>query len=108
MHVVADQTELERLQSGAALVMFGGADCTVCSAVKPKLEALLADQFPRMEGVYLDCQGEAAAICAQEGFFSIPVVQIWFESRKYAEFVRVFSIGEVAAAITQPYGLAFE
>ena len=108
MHIISQQSELGRFQQGAALVMYGGADCRVCVAVKPKLEAMLAAEFPRMEGVYLDCQGGAAAICAQQGLFSIPVVQVWFESRKYAEFVRVFSVHEVRDAIAKPYQLAFE
>lgn len=108
MKVLSDSTELEQLRQGATLVMFGGADCSVCSAVKPKIEAMLLEEFPKLTGVYVDCQDDSHALCEQEGIFSIPVVQVWFEGRKYAEFVRVFAMGAVRDAIAKPYDLIFE
>lgn len=91
----------------AVLLLFGGQSCGVCQALKPQLEAMLRDQFPAMAGFYLDCQGGAQALCAQEGIFALPVVQLWFGGRKFAEFARVFSLGQLREAIARPYALAF-
>lgn len=107
MRTITASTELSQAQARNSLIMFGGADCSVCSAVKPKIETMLAEDFPRLESIYLDCQGEAATMCAQEGIFSIPVVQVWFEGRKYAEFVRIFSMIDLHKAIAKPYELTF-
>lgn len=107
MRIVTENSELHVAQSGAVLVMFGGVDCRVCLAVKPKIEAMLESEFPRLESIYVDCQDAGSALCAQESIFSVPVIQLWFSGRKYAEFVRVFSISEVREAIAKPYQLAF-
>ena len=107
MDIVTDQETLDRYRQGAVLVMFGGADCSVCGAVTPKIETLIREEFPRLDSIYLDCQSGAAQACAQERIFSIPVVQVWFEGRKFAEFVRVFSISDIRDAIARPYELAF-
>lgn len=107
MQTIHDPAELEKRKQGAVLLMFGGESCGVCRALKPKLEAMLADEFPALESCYLDCQGAASALCAQEGVFSLPVVQVWFDGRKFAEFGRVFSLGQLREAIERPYRVAF-
>lgn len=107
MQTIDDQAELSRHRQGAVLLLFGGQACGVCQALKPKLEALLVDEFPALESCYIDCQGAASGLCAQEGVFSLPVVQVWFGGRKFAEFGRVFSLGQLREAIARPYRIAF-
>lgn len=107
MRTIGEYSELLSTREGASLVMFGGSQCSICSAVKPKLERLLASEFPLLDAVYINCEDSTTALCGQEGVFSIPVVQLWFEGRKHAEFIRSFSIAEVQAAISKPYQLIF-
>lgn len=92
----------------AVLLLFGGAQCGVCQAVKPQLEQALTERYPNMTLLYLDCQGEAESICAQQRIFSIPVVQLWFNGQKFDEWVRAFSIGQILNAIERPYGMVFD
>ncbi|MGM0537017.1 MAG: thioredoxin family protein [Pseudomonadota bacterium] len=92
----------------ALLVLYGGRSCGVCQAIKPQLEAMLASEFSEMTVCYVDCQDGGAAVCAQQRVFSLPVVQLWFDGLLFAEFVRVFSIGEVRRAIQRPYATLFE
>lgn len=108
MRTITTAAELDQARQAGALVMFGGATCSVCAALKPKLEALLAEEFPLLEAVYLDCQGEAETVCAQERIFSLPVVQVWFEGKKFAEMGRSFSLSQLRSEIARPYQLAFE
>lgn len=89
----------------AVLILFGGAHCGVCQAIKPQLEALSSREFPELVTAYIDCQENAGALCAARGIFSLPVVQLWFEGQRFAEFIRVFSIGEIRAALERPYRL---
>ena len=58
----------------ALLVLWGGAHCGVCSALKPRIADLL-QQTPALAGLALttvDCE-QAPAVCAQQGVFSVPV-----------------------------------
>ncbi|MDR5866710.1 thioredoxin family protein [Halomonas koreensis] len=91
----------------AVLVLFGGRHCGVCHALAPPLSAMLAEEFPRLRAFYVDCQGEAAALCAQQRVFSLPVVRLWFAGQPFDERGRVFALGEVREMIRRPYAALF-
>ncbi|HIC99797.1 MAG TPA: thioredoxin [Piscirickettsiaceae bacterium] len=93
-------------QEPAVMLLFGGAHCQVCQVIKPKIEALLAADFPQVKLVYVDC-GEQTDLCAQQGIFSLPVVRIYFAGQLTGEWVRTFSLGQLADALARPYGLMF-
>ena len=106
INVCSEEALSELLQSNpAVLVLFGGPHCGVCQALKPQLEKLANDEFPKLVTAYIDCQEAAGPVCAARGIFSLPVVQLWFGGQRFAEFARVFSIGEVRSALERPYGL---
>lgn len=99
----------ELLQSSdAVLLLFGGPHCGVCQAIKPQLEKLVSEEFPKVVTAYVDCQEAAGPVCAARGIFSLPVVQLWFDGQRFAEFARVFSIGDVRGALERPYRLLNE
>jgi thioredoxin-like negative regulator of GroEL len=77
----------------AVLLLFGGPQCGVCQAIKPKLESLYSSRHPEVVLVYVDCVG-SPAICAQHGVFSLPVVQFYIEGHLYLERSRSFSLVE--------------
>ncbi|MFY0989503.1 thioredoxin family protein [Halomonas sp. C05BenzN] len=104
----AQQLDAVLASHPAVLVLYGGRTCGVCQAIKPRLEAMLAEAFTGMAARYVDCQAGAAALCAQQRVFSLPVVQLWFEGQLFEEFVRVFSIGDVRRAIQRPYAALFD
>ncbi|EMP56305.1 hypothetical protein MSNKSG1_10538 [Marinobacter santoriniensis NKSG1] len=104
--ICSEEALSDLLQSNpAVLVLFGGPHCGVCQALKPQLEKLVSDEFPKLTTAYIDCQEAATAVCAARGIFSLPVVQLWFGGQRFAEFVRVFSMGEVRSALERPYRL---
>jgi thioredoxin 1 len=79
----------------AVLLFFGGTQCGVCQAIKPKLELLMTQQHPEIVLVYVDCVN-SPAICAQHSIFSLPVVQFYIEGRLYLERGRSFSLVELS------------
>lgn len=108
MQTVCEQAKLRQgLDREAVLLMLGGGQCGVCRVLKPQIESMLEQEFPRMAAYYVDCHGDGQALCAQQGIFSLPVVQVWFGGRKFAEFARVFSLADLRSAISRPYTLAF-
>ncbi|WP_404416759.1 thioredoxin family protein [Marinospirillum sp.] len=92
-------------QHKAFLVLFGGKQCGVCQVIKPQLEAVFSERFPKMKLIYIDCQTKGAQLCAGRGIFSLPVVQLYFDGKLFNEFVRAFSIQVVAEAAARPYQL---
>jgi len=105
-NVCSEEALSELLESSAAvLLLFGGAHCGVCQAIKPQLEKLASEEYPRLVTAYIDCQKAAAPLCAARGIFSLPVVQLWFGGQRFTEFARVFSINNVRAALERPYRL---
>ncbi|WP_319381459.1 thioredoxin family protein [Thiomicrorhabdus sp.] len=108
MKILSSLQELDqmKMQSEALLVLFGGTECNVCHVVKPKLQALIGERYPKMQQVYIDCH-QTTEICAQNGIFSLPVVQVFFGGQKFIEEVRSFSVGKLADEIARPYSMMF-
>ncbi|MDH5392454.1 MAG: thioredoxin family protein [Gammaproteobacteria bacterium] len=103
MQYITDIKQLNDLKSNTAvLILFGARQCAVCQSIRPKLTTMLAQQFPQMQGVYVDCE-TSADICAQHSVFSLPVVSVYIETMKIAEEVRAFSIKQLAQTIERPY-----
>ncbi|UZD59741.1 thioredoxin family protein [Shewanella algae] len=92
----------------AVLLLFGGEHCGVCQALKPRISAMLADEYPLLQAAYIDCQGPGQQLSAQMSIFSLPVVQVYFDGEKFAELQRVFSLADLREAIDRPYRLSFE
>lgn len=109
MQCVTSQEQLATLlaEHSAVLVLYGGKACGVCQTLKPQLQRLLAEQFPLMQACYVDCQTTGSALCAQQGIMALPVVQIWFEGRRFTEFFKVFAVADISAALARPYELLF-
>lgn len=105
MQTNASCQQIEHLKSTrAVLLLFGGPQCGVCQAIKPKLESMLGQRFPEIEMVYVDC-ANSPDICAQHGIFSLPVVQLYIEGHLYLERGRSFSLVEMGAEIERIYSL---
>lgn len=89
------------------LVLYGGATCGVCTVIKPKLEALITERFPKLETLYVDCDA-SPDLAAQEGIHTRPVVRVYFDGQRFVEHARAFGIEQVAGDIDRPYALMFE
>jgi len=103
MQTINDPDVLEEMKrSGALFILFGGAHCKVCHAVRPQLAAMLARHYPDMQGVYVDCEA-APGLCARHGVFSLPAVQAYIEGMKIAEAARVFGVRQLQQQLERPY-----
>ncbi len=90
----------ERLQHAqAALVLWGGAHCGVCSAVKLRLAAMAAQHLAHLPLLYVDCQTSPAA-CAQYGVFTLPVLRLYVDGRIALEYARAFGVAQVQQEVT--------
>lgn len=105
MQTIATAYQLELLKAQPALlVLFGGAHCGVCRAIKPRIEGLMAQDFPEIALAYLDCE-QTPDICAQHGVFSLPVVKLFVHGQLCLEMARSFSLQELASGVDRIYRL---
>lgn len=103
MQHITNMNELEQMKNNAAVfILFGGAHCSVCQSLLPQLSAMLEQQFPEMQGVYIDCE-KSPDICAQHSVFTLPVVKAYIDGMKIAEEARAFSLKQLAQTIERPY-----
>ena len=82
------------------LVLWGGAQCGICQAVKPKLLQLAQQHWPHVPLYYADCS-VAPDACAQYRVFSLPVLRLFVHGKLAHEYVRAFSVHTVAADVAR-------
>ena len=108
MHEITDIEELDKLKTaGALLILFGGKQCSVCHAIRPQLENMLASHYPDITSVYIDCE-TSPEICAQYNVFTLPVVQFFIEGMKITEFARSFSVEQLRQSMKRSYTMWHE
>lgn len=104
MLTVSTTEELDRLKAGAVLVMYGSSRCSVCAAIRPRVEALLAERFPGLPLAYVGCE-DHADLCAQHSVFSLPAIKLFLDNRVSLELARSFSLKELEAGLERSYAL---
>jgi len=87
---------------GGLFILFGGESCSVCKSIRPQLQEMLEQHFPKMHSAYVDC-GQSPEICAQYGVFSLPVVKAYIDGMLVAEEVGAFSIKQLMQTLERPY-----
>lgn len=102
---LTDLSEFLEIKSSAALlVLFGSKDCGVCQALKPRLEVMFNEHFPRITQCYIDCQ-QAPKICAQQTIFTLPVVRVYIAGQLIVEEVKVFGLSQLVDKVRRPYAM---
>ena len=102
--ITSEQALHERMAASALLVLFGGAHCGVCQAIRPRIETMVAQSFPQVAMAYVDC-AQAPAVCAQQGVFSLPVLRFYLGGQLALERGRSFSLQEVGVEMERVLGL---
>ena len=98
----------DRIAGEAALLAyFSTPQCRVCESLRPKLALLLDTAFPRMTGVYIDCEvlPEAAA---QFQVFAVPTLIVFFDGRETLRKGRGVGIEQLRGEIGRIYALRFD
>ena len=105
MKLITDIALIENQSSqGALFVLFGGPSCGVCKSIRPQLEAMLKEHFPKMQSAYVDC-ATSPEICAQFSVFSLPVVKVFIENKLVAEEFGAFSLSALKQKLDRPYSM---
>jgi len=88
----------------AVLVYFSHDACNVCKVLKPKVESLLNEQFPKMKMLFVDTNLQPE-IAGQHQVFTAPTLLVFFEGKEHFRFSRSVSIEQLRQAIERPYSM---
>lgn len=100
-------TVVDRADSENEVLLFTGPNCGVCDTIRPRLEDLLRDRFPRMKMQTIQCDAEPEKAATWD-VREIPTVVICFEGAEIARFVRYFSLGQISESIRRPYEIFYD
>lgn len=91
----------------AAALYFSGPDCSVCTALKPKLLELLSCDFPAVAVAEVDCS-TAPELAAQLTVFTIPTLIVYLDGAECLRRTRSFSLVQLADELQRLYSLFFD
>lgn len=104
MQTVSSTEELDEMKRQAVLIMYGSTHCSVCAAIRPRIEAMVRERFAGLQLAYVDCDA-SAEVCAQHSVFSLPALKLFLSGTVSLELARTFSLKEVEAGIERHYPL---
>jgi thiol-disulfide isomerase/thioredoxin len=107
MHIIEDASQVDDILSseGMKLLYLSRPDCGVCTALKPRVAAMLED-FPRIEAYDIDLD-RFPILAGRFEVFTIPAVLVYADGREFIREARYFSVEELAGRIHRYYELLF-
>jgi thioredoxin-like negative regulator of GroEL len=88
------------------LVYFGGDNCGVCTAMKPKIQGLLK-HYPKIKSAQVDVE-KSVALAAAYNIFTIPVILLFIEGKELIREARHISLQDINTKIERYYNMFFE
>ncbi len=109
--MIQDITSLENLNevirdNDGALVYFSHEQCNVCKVLKPKVQHMLSENFPKIKMFYSDTV-KYPEIAAQNSIFTVPTIIIYLDNKEFLRVSRNVSVVELTEKIKRPYELMF-
>lgn len=108
MNLVNTKESVEEIikNNEIALVYFGGNNCNVCTAMKPKVVELLKD-YPKIKCAQVDVE-KSIELAAAYNIFTIPVILVFIEGKEIIREARHISIQELNSKIERYYNMFYE
>ncbi len=105
---IIDKNEVEReiRENTGVILYFYNDHCPPCISLRPKVEKLVNDKYPKMKLLWIDSL-TSQEIPAGFGVFANPTILIFFEGKEFRRFSKYISIDELSSAIERYYTLAF-
>ncbi|XP_057475763.1 thioredoxin-like 3-2, chloroplastic isoform X1 [Actinidia eriantha] len=81
--VVAEAQQIEE----SVVIVWIASWCRKCVYLKPKLEKLAADYYPRIRFYSVDVNNVPHKLVVRAGVTKMPTIQLWKDSKKQAEVI---------------------
>ena len=108
MKDIKSQEQFEEFTSNneASLIYFSIPQCNVCKVLKPKVQELLNNKFPKIKMAYVDCE-LLKEVSAQNRIFAVPSILFFLDGKEFIRKSRNISIAEFSEELQRPYELYF-
>ena len=108
MKQIFSKEELEALieNETIAVIYYSNETCSVCKTLKPKIQELLSESYPKVKLIYVDLE-KNPIISGQYRVFSIPTIDIFIEGKEQARLSRNDGLSDFRHAIQRPYDMLF-
>lgn len=109
MEKIKDSDHLDQILADNSLMLlyFSGADCSVCQALKPKIEIFIPEQFPDVK-LFEVATAEQPELVGRFSVFTVPVLLFMVEGREYIREARNVSITELSRKMEKIVALYIE
>jgi len=89
------------------IVYFYSDNCAPCVSLRPKVSALVAEDFPKMKLLLINSQ-EYPDVTGSYGVFANPTLIVFFEGKEFRRYSKYISINELGGDIERVYKMVFE
>lgn len=97
----------EKVENTSGIVLYFKNDrCAPCMALRPKVEELVAAQFPEMEFLILDTV-EQPTLSSAYNVFANPTILVFFEGKEYVRKSKYIGTSELGQEIDRFYQMVF-
>lgn len=108
VHPVNSIGEFQKIkeEEPSALFYFSHEECNVCKVLKPKIEELLSEYFPKTT-MYSVHTKELPELAGQERIFAVPTILVFFDGKEYIRKSRHIGLAELEQEIERYYKICF-
>ena len=93
-------------ENDMVLIYFGSKTCSICNAIKPKVEEIL-NKYPKIKSAQVDVE-RSLQLSAAYNIFTIPAILVFIEGKEVIREARHISIQAISSKITRYYDLLFQ
>lgn len=94
-------------KEAAVIIYFYSDNCAPCISLRPKVQQLVAEDFPKVKLLLVNSE-KYPALPASYGVFANPTIIIFFDGREYRRESKYISISQLSEDIERPYNMLFE
>lgn len=106
---ISNPEELNTLVSSAPalLLYFFNDSCAPCVVLRPKVEQLIAVEFPKMKHAYINA-ARHPLMAASNNVFASPTIIAFFDGKETFRVSKYISLDELAGRIARYYDMIFD
>lgn len=108
MEEIFELSDLQQIQEKemGVIAYFYNDDCAPCISLRPKVEKLAIDKFPKMKLLWVNSKNHPEIPAAYQ-IFANPTILVFFDRKEFKRFSKYVSIIELEDSIDRYYKLAF-
>lgn len=101
-----ESIKMEVADNPAIMLYFFNDNCAPCLALRPKVESLVNDEFPKMKLVFINATAYPE-LAAAHSIFGAPTLLVFFDGKEVFRESKYVSVDQMKERIDRYYRLIF-